>query len=292
MSNQDRSWNEASSPSESEPSLYEWIASDEFVAEDLLGEIVEGVEFDGGVESGELDAVAEVSLEDAEQVEHEVAAEQAQTAADAAIEAGDYEAAAELRQDAETEADLSGTSEMLHGADAIDLSAAAERQQEVEQLEWQQSQQAQSGDYEAARDTAFEAEWTQREADSLAGGSDHSGQPQIEQDQMDWAVWNEGIAEDHATNAVEHLENGNTDAAASELELASSHQDMADWHGDLGEHGGSQAIDDPFSETANDHGFDGTYDSGFDAGSSTFDSGLDTSYDTGTDTGTDSYTEY
>lgn len=269
--------------------------------QDVFSEIIDGLPGDEATSA--VNDLAPASI-DAESETHEVAAELAQEQVDIAVEEGDYQTAAEFREIAEDQASLAGNEEMLHGADAIDLESAASLQSDANDMEWAESQHAQQGDYEAARDDAFEAEYLHREADSLAGGSDHSGQAQLEQDQMDWAVWHEETATEYANDAVNQLEAGNVDAAQNAADMAVEEQSMADWHGDLGEHAGSMSLDDPFSETANDVGFtdqftpdtsgfvDSTevvdtdfgsmdsYDAGFDAGMDTgFDAGLDTSYD-------------
>ena len=243
--------------------------------------------------------IIEGNLVDPQEFEAEIhaeVAEQAQAHADAAIEVGDYAAAAEYREIAENEADLAGSDAMLHGSHAVELEAAHDQQVIADEYERQEAEHAQEGDYAAAREDAANAETAQQSADSLAGGSDHSGQAALEVDQMDWATWHESNANELASDAIDAAAEGNLDHAEWLGEQAVEQQSMADMHGDLGEHGGAMSLDDPFSETANDYGFDsgqvgGDYTGG-DSFSTDYSSGWDTSsgYDA-TDMG-DSYSEY
>lgn len=198
---------------------------------------------------------------------HADAAKDAQAAADEYVAQGDYEAAAEAREVAENEAYAAGDDSMLGVSDSSDLSNAAYQQDKAEYYEEQQAAHAQAGDYEAAKEDAVNAEYATRDADYLAGGDDHSGQAQQEQYQMDEAVWDEKNADYFADAAEDYAEAGNYDAAESAAQTAGDYQEAADYHGDLGEHGGDMAVYDPSSEV--DTG--GSYDSSYDASSSATD---------------------
>lgn len=222
-----------------------------------------------------------------EQEAHAQAATEAQEAADEFIASGDYAAAAEARETAENEAWEAGDDSMLGAYDAQDLTVAAEKQEEARHYEEQQAQFAQAGDYEAAREAAGNAAYATYEADSTAGGADHTGQADAEYANMDNAVWQEGLAEDDLENAAYHAEMGNLDAAEASLSSAAANQADADHYGDLGEHGGDIAVFDPSSAVATG----GTYESSFDATAAQvdtgFSSGVDTSMSSVSDPGTD-----
>ena len=194
------------------------------------------------------EAVVEAHLD--RQTEAHDAATEAQSAADAAIEVGDYEAAHELRETAEIEAEYAGSDDMLHGADAAELEVASEHQQTAGELESVQAELAQQGDYEAARDVAQEATNEMEAADQIAGGNDHSGQAELEASNMDWADWHQQQADDMLSSAVVYAEAGNADAADNHLDAAMDEQATADHYGDLGEHGNAIADTDYSSEVA------------------------------------------
>lgn len=199
---------------------------------------------------------AEIAAQEA----HAEAAREAQEAANEFVEQGDYAAAADARETAENEAWEAGDNSMLDGSDAIDLESAAESQQNAEAYNQQQAEYAQQGDYEAAREAAGNSAWETQNADWQAGGADHSGQAQAEEAQMDWAVHHQDIADYNAENAEAYAAEGDFENADMYAESAADSQAQADYHGDLGEHGGDIAVYDPSSDV--DSG--GTYDSSFD----------------------------
>lgn len=178
-----------------------------------------------------------------ELVDHHAAAAAAQSAADAAVQHGDYQTAAELREVAEQDAWDAGDVSHLHGADAVELAAAAEYQQEAAEVETTQAEFARNGDYQSAKEAADLAAEHIHEADFLAGGDNHAGQAELESSNMDWAVWHEQMADDMLEMASFHVEQGNLDAAEVSLNEANNHLDQADHYGDLGEHDG------PFAQT-------------------------------------------
>jgi hypothetical protein len=225
------------------------------------------------------------AAEIAEQQVHAQAATDAQNAADEFIAAGDYAAAAEARETAENEAWEAGDNSMLSLYDAQDLSFAADKQQEAGYYNEQQAQFAQAGDYEAARDAADKAGYAMYEADSTAGGDDHTGQADAEKYNMDWAVHEEKQADYHADSAAAYAAEGDFERAEMYAASAVQHQERADDFGDLGEHGGDMAVYDPSSELATG----GTYDSTFDstAVDTGFDSSVDMTASSSFDAGTD-----
>ena len=239
---------------------------------------VEDTSLDSSLEAADAEAL--------EQEAHADAATEAQAAADEFIASGDYEAAAEAREVAEIESDAAGTDSMLSAYDSSDLALAAEKQDEAEHYSQQQALHAQQGDYEAAREDASNAAYATGDADSAAGGADHTGQSDKEVYEMDWAVHEEKMADYQADNAVAAAEDGNFEQAEMYAASAVDHQESADHFGDLGEHGGVSAVYDPSSEVASG----GTYDSSFDASAAVdtgFDAGMDTSVDSSFDTADD-----
>ena len=171
----------------------------------------------------------------------------AQAASDMAVEVGDYESAHQLRELAEDELAESGLDAVLDGPTSVELEQAAEHQQNAAELQAEQTEQAQAGEYESAGESSRDAAIEIQEADGLAGGSDHSGQAQLEADNMDWADFHQDIANDSMASAAEYTEAGNLDAADNALDVAGDQQDTADNFGDLGEHGGAIADFDPAS---------------------------------------------
>src|SRR6185437_4857 len=149
------------------------------------------------------DASAEAAkAEELEQEAHTDAATEAQSAADEFIASGDYEAAAEAREVAENEAWEAGSDSMLSAYDSQDLANAAEKQHDAEFYSAQEAMHAQQGDYEAAREDASNAGYATSDADSAAGGADHTGQSDKEAYEMDWAVHEEKMADYQADNAA------------------------------------------------------------------------------------------
>lgn len=184
---------------------------------------------------------------DADQLDHLENAATAQAASDMAIEVGDYQAAHELREIAEQESEAAGTDEVLSDIDSVDLEYAAEHQQRADELGNEQAEYAQQGDYESALESSREAVLETQEADELAGGSDHSGQAQLEVDNMEWADFHQNIADEFVDSAADYADSGNLSAAENALDGAADEQAMADNYGDLGEHGGPIADFDPAS---------------------------------------------
>ena len=145
-------------------------------------------EYSAVAETDENVLNAEENQQIAEQEAHTNAATDAQAQADEFIAKGDYAAAADARETAENEAWEAGDDSMLSAYDAQDLSYAAEKQEDAKHYEAQQAEHAQSGDYEAAREDANNAAYATYNADSTAGGDDHTGQADAEKYEMDWAV--------------------------------------------------------------------------------------------------------
>jgi tetratricopeptide (TPR) repeat protein len=223
------------------------------------------------------DAATEI---DAATQAHADAAAAAQAQADEAVARGDYEAAAYHREVAENEAYAAGDYSGLQGSDSTELENAAWQQDQANYYEQQQAQHAQAGAYEAAREDAANAAYAHGNADWQAGGSDHSGQAQLEQHQMDWAVWEEGNADYYAQQADAYAAQGDYDNAATSAAEAAEHQATADYHGDLGEHGGSMAVYDPASEVTADTSYSSyDYSSSYDASSSYSSADYSSSYD-------------
>ncbi|MGI8495111.1 MAG: hypothetical protein ACR2L1_07340 [Pyrinomonadaceae bacterium] len=244
-------------------------------------------------ETLESDAASEAeSAELADQAAHSQAATDAQASADEFIASGDYAAASEARETAENESWEAGDNSMLSNYDSADLSTAADNQENAEYYEAREAEHAQAGDYEAAKEDAGNAAYAVGNADYYAGGDDHTGQAKAEEYNMDNAVWQEGLADDAADNAVYHAEMGNFDAAETSANSAVEHQDSADHYGDLGEHGGDGAYYDPSSEVDSGGGYESTYDSHAADVDTSYDSGVDTNYDSGMDTGSDSGGDY
>lgn len=224
-------------------------------------------------------AAEEVNQDMLEQEAHAQAATEAQQAADDFVDSGDYAAAAEAREIAENEAWEAGDDSMLSAYDAQDLSTAAERQEDAAYYEKLESEHAQSGDYEAAKEDAGNAAYAMGDADYYAGGDDHTGQADAEVYNMDNAIWHEGLADDQLENAAYQAELGNADAAEAALDSAASEQAIADDFGDRGEHGAVGADYDPSSEVETGGNYESNYDDDL--------AGLDTGFDTGMDTGFD-----
>ena len=142
------------------------------------------------------DAAAEAAkAEELEQEAHADAATEAQSAADEFIASGDYAAAAEAREVAENESWEAGSDSMLSAYDSQNLANAAEKQDDAEFYSAQEAMHAQQGDYEAAREDASNAGYATSDADSAAGGADHTGQSDKEVYEMDWAVHEEKMAD-------------------------------------------------------------------------------------------------
>lgn len=235
-------------------------------------------------DADDADSAAETAGREA----HAQAATDAQAAADEFVGAGDYAAAAEAREAAENEAWEAGDDSMLGAYDSVDLETAAGKQEDAEYYEQQQATHAREGDYEAAREDASNAAYAMGEADFHAGGADHTGQADAEQQQMEWAVHEENQADYYNDNAASYAAEGDFDNAEMYAAEGAAHQNAADHHGDLGEHGGEMAIFDPSSEVDSGGTYDAGYvDTNFDAVDTGFDSGVDASMDTGFDAADD-----
>jgi hypothetical protein len=198
-------------------------------------------------ETSETDSI---DAEAAAQEAHAQAAKDAQSEADEFVAQGDYAAAAQAREAAENEAWEAGDQSMLSAYNAGDLEFAAHRQEQAEEYNQQQAEHARAGDYEAAKEASSNAAFYTRDADSTAGGADHSGQAKAEEYQMDWAIHHEKIADSNADNAAYYAESGDFEKAEYYAAEAVESQGMADYHGDLGEHGGEMAVYDPSSDVS------------------------------------------
>lgn len=209
----------------------------------------------------------------AEAQAHADAASAAQQAADDFEAQGDYAAAAQAREDAENEAWSAGDQSMLHGSDSTELGTAVDQQASADYYEQQEAIHAQQGDYEAAKEDASNAAYAQGNADYYGSGSDHTSQAKAEENQMDWAVWEQGNADYNAQAAEEYAAQGDFDHAEQYAGEAAEHQDMADYHGDLGEHGGDMGVYDTSSDVASGGSYEPADTSAVDY----------SSHDTGTD---------
>ena len=184
--------------------------------------------------------------------EHAEAAAEAQERADEAVAAGDYESAAEFRATAEEEAGQAGDESMLHGSSSTQLVVADEQQDQAEALQQQSAEHAAEGNYEAARQDAADAATLHSWADQNAGGSDHSGLAEKEEQQLDWAAWEQETADGYAQDAEAYAAIGDMEHAEQYADAAGVHQDSADAYGDAGEHGGDLAVTDSSSQVVDD----------------------------------------
>ncbi len=197
-----------------------------------------------------LEGLAEAPLADADDAnadtsEMRTEALESQATADAAIAVGDYEAAAYHQGQAEAAADAAGDTSLLNGPSALELQRADERQDHAMELETQQAEMAQAGDYAAARDLAAGAAYELKASDQLAGGMDHSGQAELEVANMEWADWHQQISNEMLASAVDYASDGDFSKAENYIDGAVDHGATADHYGDLGEHGGALAATDP-----------------------------------------------
>ena len=165
-------------------------------------------------------------------------ATEAQGKADEAIAAGNYEAAAQYREDAENAAWQAGDDSMLHGSNANDLTMADYYQDKAADLEHQQSEYAAAGNYEAARDASRDAATYTQWGDIEGGGADHSAEAQHEYAEMDMASWQQNIADGYQHDADVYAAQGDVDHAEMYQQEANDHQGIADYHGELGQHDG------------------------------------------------------
>src|SRR5690606_32234829 len=228
--------------------------------------------------AGTTDTSADSEL--ARQQEQGEAAREAQEAADEFAYNGEYEAAAEARATAEGLAGESGDSSMLGAYDAQDYEHAAGKQEEAAAFQDEQAQKIAEGDYEGAREAAFQAEWATRDADMTAGGQDHTGQAPTDQDNLDWAVHNEEIAPENADSATAYAAEGDHEKAEIYAASADDHQASADDYGTAADPTNIMYVSDPSSAVDSGGGYDASaIDTGFDASVDT----APTSFDTSTD---------
>jgi hypothetical protein len=237
----------------------------------------------------------------AEQEANALAAAEAQQAADEFVEKGDYAAAAEARAVAEEAAGQAGDYSMLGVYDAQDLEFAASKQEDAAYYQQQQAEHLKEGNYEAAREDALNAGYATSDADSIAGGADHTGQSDKDVANLDNAVWQEKIADSQMGDAAYYAEAGNAEAAENAYIAAFDSQQKADDFAERAEPGNIMRDYDHSSEVETGGSFESTYDaditgfdpnmnSGFDATAgmdTSYDAGADLAVDTGFDTGVD-----
>jgi hypothetical protein len=219
------------------------LNKDELMIEELANEVLEGLNLeivDGLTVAPVIDAIESNSAFEKDALD-------SQAAADQAVSVGDYQAAGHHRELAEEFADLSGSNLELHGATSLELQATAGQQQRADDFESRQAEAAQSGDYATARDLADSAAFETRQADQLAGGSDHSAQAESESANMDWADWHQSISNETQLDAANYAADGNLSAAEQSLGRSDSHDLLADHYGDLGTHGGALAETTPMA---------------------------------------------
>src|SRR6185436_18740649 len=149
-----------------------------------------------------------------------------------------------------------GSDSMLSAYDSSDLANAADKQEDAQFYEAQEAIHVQQGDYEAAREDASNAGYATSDADSGAGGADHSGQADAEKYEMDWAIHEEKQADYYADNAAAYAADGDLENAQRSADQSADHQASADHYGDLGEHGGDLGVYDPSSEVATGGGYE------------------------------------
>lgn len=230
--------------------IFDWDAQS-FQAESLSA--AELQEFSGEI----IDGLAELpdTLDEADVATVDLQQEvlDAQAAANEAIAQGDYEAAAYHRELAEDAASASNAESLLDGPSALELQVADEHQDRALELESQQAELVQTGDFAAARELSSEAAWEMSEADQAAGGSDHSGQAEQEAANLDWADWHQQISDDMLSSAAQYASDGNLAAAENSAYDAASHADVAHDYGDRGEHGGALADIAPMDPIESHH---------------------------------------
>jgi len=209
---------------------------------------------------------------------HADAAHDAQAQADAYVDQGDYAAASHARETAEDEAYAAGDSSMLGSSDSGDLANAAYQQDLAHDYQQQQADHIADGNYAAAQEDAQNAAYATGNADYLAGGSDHTGQSDMDAYNLGNAVYDDKQADYFADNAQWYAAHGDTDAAQSSMGHAIEYNESADTYAAHADPTSTMYEHDPSS--AVDAG--GSYDHSFDAGH------VDTSYDMGhVDTGMD-----
>ncbi len=207
------------------------------------------------------------------------AARDAQAAADEFADAGDYRAAADARAEAETLAGDAGDSSMLGSYDAQDYEYSADKQDQAAEFRDQQAEKLAEGDYEGARQAAFESEWATRDADMTAGGADHTGQAQADQANLDWASHHQEIADDNFRNAEVYAAEGDFDKAEMYADQAANSAAVAGDYGQQADPNNIMYDVDPSSAVETGGTYDAGMAGGHDAG--TFDAGTAGGYDAG-----------
>lgn len=189
------------------------------------------------------------------------AARDAQAAADDFIDRGDYRAAQEARAQAEEAAGLAGDDSMLSLYDSQDLGFAAEKQELADHYRQEQTDLIDQGDYEGAREAAWQSGYATRDADSMAGGSDHSGQAGRDVQNLDWSVWNEKNADANQFNAEQAAADGNWEQAGMYADAAGWQQSAADQYADQANPDSLQWHNDPSSTVESGGSYDATLNS-------------------------------
>lgn len=231
-----------------------------------------------------LEAQAEAGIDPAviEQEANAEAARDAQAAADEFADAGDYRAAADARAEAEALSGDAGDSSMLGVYDEQDYAYAADKQEEASAFQAEQAEKIAAGDYEGARDAAFNAEWATRDADMTAGGADHTGQAQADQASLDWATYQQENADSNMQDAAAYAAEGDFEKAEMYAYNAESYQASADGHAEQADP--NSIMYDVDHSSVVDTG--GTYDAstaGFDAGGGYDMGAVDTGFDSSVD---------
>ncbi|MBL8891812.1 MAG: hypothetical protein JNL67_17660 [Planctomycetaceae bacterium] len=218
----------------------------------------------------------------APQEDYAQAARDAQAAADEFIYQGDYRAAQEAREQAETAADLAGDQSMLSLYDSQDLGFAADKQDLADHYRQEQTDLIAQGDYEGAREAALQSGYATGDADWMAGGSDHTGQADRDVQSLDWSVWNEKNADANLFNAEQAAADGDFEQAAMYADQAGWQQATADQYADQANPDSLQWNYDPSSSVDSGGSYDAlsSIDTGF-TPTTDYSSGID--YSSGTD---------
>lgn len=237
--------------------------------------------YSGGVyDASTADAGIDISTEDAPVFADQTAADgarEAQAAADEFVAQGDYAAAADARAEAEALSAEAGDSSMLGAYDAQDLQFAGESQEEAAAFRAQQEEHLAEGDIEAAREDAVNAGYAAADADSLAGGADHTGQSDNDVYNLDNAEWNAEIAEQNANDAAQYAAEGDFDTAGIYAASADGHAEAAADFADQADPGSTMYDHDPSSAVETGGMYDG---GGYDASMDVVDTGFDAPMET------------
>jgi hypothetical protein len=198
------------------------------------------------------------------------------------VEQGDYRAAAEAREAAEQAAHEAGDQSMLGVYDAQDLSHAADKQDVARDYQQQQADLIAQGDFKGAREAALDAGYATRDADSAAGGADHSGQSGRDVQNLDWANYKEETAKENLRDAEYYAEAGNSQLAedlagraADNQAAAAGYAEMADPNSIMQDYDPSSAVEAGGSYDAALASVDTGFDAPMDAGASSFDTSTD-----------------